>query len=69
MDIDKIFNDWSYKTKSISQSPINQIQDIDPTLKGLAGKLVRGFENDIGKLKGRVISYFPWSSYIPYCRK
>jgi bacillithiol biosynthesis cysteine-adding enzyme BshC len=54
-DVDDIFKQWASQLKDISNSPINQIQEIDASLKGAAGKLITGFENDINKFKGRVI--------------
>lgn len=53
-DIDKIFGKWMGQIRNISNEPIKHIQEIDPTLKGTAGKVVSGFENEIQKLKGRV---------------
>ena len=40
---------------TISKKPIFQTQEIDPSLKGVIGKLMNGFENERAKLKGRVI--------------
>ncbi len=54
-DIDELFSTWISELKTISKSPIEQIQNIDPTLKGASGKLISGVENDLNKLKGRVI--------------
>ena len=55
INIDKIFNDWTSSVNTISKKPIFQTQEIDPSLKGVIGKLMNGFENERAKLKGRVI--------------
>ena len=55
INIDKIFDDWTSSVNTISKKPIHQTQEIDPSLKGVIGKIMNGFENERAKLKGRVI--------------
>lgn len=54
LNVDEVFGTWVTEMKNISENPLKDIQSIDPTLKGAAGKLLSGFENDLNKLKGRV---------------
>lgn len=53
-DLDTLFNTWIIDIQNSSEKPIERISSIDPTLKGMAGKTVSGFENELNKLKGRV---------------
>lgn len=54
-NVDALFGKWTSELKNISGDPILQIQQIDPTLKGMAEKTITGFDNELNKLKGRVI--------------
>lgn len=53
-NLNQVFKEWVQKVGEISSEPIELIQSIDATLKGTAGKVVSGFENELNKLKGRV---------------
>ena len=53
-DIDRVFTTWAESIKSSSESVLNLIDDIDPTLVKTSAKIISGFENEINKLKGRV---------------
>ncbi len=53
-DVDVIFNDWKKKIDKITEKKKTEIDDIDPTLKGSAGKVTALYFTELDKLKGKV---------------
>jgi bacillithiol biosynthesis cysteine-adding enzyme BshC len=53
-DVEKIFGIWQNRIKSESEESIQQISDIDPTLKKSAEKSVSVFFNELDRLKGKL---------------
>jgi len=54
VDIEAIFSAWKDNTRRVSESPIKEIGDIDPTLEAAAEKAETVFSNELDKLKGKV---------------
>lgn len=53
-DIESIFSEWRQKVEEISQKPVGQIAEIDPTLEKAADKAATLFQNELDRLKGKV---------------
>lgn len=53
-DPEPIFSEWKKQFDEISGSKIEQIADIDPTLKGTSEKVKAQFFTELDKLKGKV---------------
>ncbi len=54
VDIESIFSEWKQKSKEISEEPVEQIAEIDPTLEKSADKVATVFQNELDRLKGKV---------------
>lgn len=54
VDIEKIFNDWKKKVDNITQKKKAEIDRVDPTLKGSAGKVTALYFTELDKLKGKL---------------
>lgn len=54
VDIEKIFNDWKKKVDNITQKKKTEIDRVDPTLKGSAGKVTALYFTELDKLKGKL---------------
>lgn len=53
-DVDKIFGMWQNRVKKESEKSIQEIAEIDPTLKKSAEKSLTVFFNELDRLKGKV---------------
>ncbi|MDZ7773332.1 MAG: bacillithiol biosynthesis cysteine-adding enzyme BshC [Balneolaceae bacterium] len=53
-DIEDLFSSWKKEAEKISRQPTEAVANIDPTLKGAAGKATATFYNELDKLKGKV---------------
>lgn len=53
-DVEKIFGIWQSRVRAESKSSIEQVADIDPTLKKSAEKSLTAFFNELENLKGKV---------------
>lgn len=54
-DIDNVFGKWAEEIKTSSEPVLSLIEEVDPTLVKTSGKVISGFENELNKLKGRLI--------------
>jgi len=54
VDVEAIFNDWKKKTDKITREKKEAIGEIDPTLKGSAGKVTANYFTELDKLKGKI---------------
>lgn len=54
VDIEKIFNDWKKKVDKITEKKKTEIDQVDPTLKGSAGKVTALYFTELDKLKGKL---------------
>lgn len=54
VDVEKIFNDWKKKVEKITEIKKSEIEQVDPTLKGSAGKATAIYFTELDKLKGKV---------------
>lgn len=53
-NVEKIFGMWQQQVKKVSQDSVDQVSDIDPTLKKSAEKSISVFFNELDKLKGKL---------------
>ncbi|MDZ7715378.1 MAG: bacillithiol biosynthesis cysteine-adding enzyme BshC [Balneolaceae bacterium] len=53
-DIEAVFDSWQGNIESVSEKPISNIAQIDPTLEAAAEKAHQVFSNELDKLKGKV---------------
>ncbi|MEX2463082.1 MAG: bacillithiol biosynthesis cysteine-adding enzyme BshC [Balneolaceae bacterium] len=53
-DIEPLFQKWKDSVREVSESGINRVAGIDPTLKKSADKTVTQFFTELDKLKGKV---------------
>lgn len=53
-DIESIFEHWRSNVDEISENPIEEIKNIDPTLEGASEKAKATFFTELDKLKGKV---------------
>lgn len=53
-DIESIFDEWRSQVDKVSENPIEEIKNIDPTLEGSSEKAKATFFTELDKLKGKV---------------
>ena len=54
VDIEKIFREWKKKVDKITEKKKTEIDQVDPTLKGSAGKVTALYFTELDKLKGKL---------------
>ena len=54
-DIDGVFAKWASEINSSAEPVLSLVEEVDPTLGKTTGKVISGFENELNKLKGRLI--------------
>ncbi len=53
-DIESIFDRWKNNIDEVSNEPIEEVKEVDPTLEGTSEKAKATFFTDLDKLKGKV---------------
>jgi bacillithiol biosynthesis cysteine-adding enzyme BshC len=54
MDIEAVFGSWKDKAGEVSEPFVDQVSEVDPTLRGAAEKAVQSLSNELDRLKGKV---------------